>query len=61
MLWPVRAARALARRAPLPGFARVVLVRDPTDLVAVPVVALAWLTGRSVTVWGESGDAIKYP
>lgn len=54
MLWPVRVVRALVRGAALPGFARVVLVRDPSDLVAVPFVALAWLTGRS-----SVGEATK--
>ncbi|MBX3225036.1 MAG: hypothetical protein KF795_31250 [Labilithrix sp.] len=57
MLWPLRALRAIFRGAALPGFARVVLVRDPTDLVAVPFVALAWLTGRSAKAWAGAPDA----
>ena len=47
MLWPLRAIRALAAGAPVPGFARVVLVRDPSDLLAIPFVTLAWLSGRA--------------
>lgn len=47
MQWPFRAARAWLLDRPTPGLARVVLVRDPSDLLAVPFVALAFLLGRS--------------
>lgn len=46
MLWPVRALRSVGHGHGLPGFARVVLVRDPSDLLALPFVLLAWRTGR---------------
>jgi hypothetical protein len=46
MLWPLRALHAIARGAASPGFARVCLVRDPSDLVAVPFVLFAWRSGR---------------
>jgi len=43
--WPYRALRALAHGRALPGIARVVLVRDPSDVLAVPFVLLAYLAG----------------
>lgn len=56
MQWPLRAARALAEGRPLPGIARVVLVRDPTDLVAVPFVLLSlWLGRRDAHFARQSG------
>lgn len=42
MQWPFRAALAWIADRPTPGLARVVLVRDPTDLVAVPFVFIGW-------------------
>jgi hypothetical protein len=47
MQWPARAAWALAHGRALPHLARVMLVRDPTDVVAVPFVALSFLTGAT--------------
>jgi hypothetical protein len=47
MQWPLRAARAIATDRPAPALAPVVLVRDTTDLLAVPFVALAYLAGRA--------------
>jgi hypothetical protein len=44
--WPVRALTAILGDAPLPRLARVSLVRDPTDLFALPAVAVAVLIGR---------------
>lgn len=46
MGWPLHALRALARGHAFPHLARVVLVRDPSDVLAVPFVILAWWTGR---------------
>jgi hypothetical protein len=46
LVWPLRAAHAVARGTSMPGLACVQLVRDPTDLVAVPFVLVALLTGR---------------
>jgi hypothetical protein len=43
MQWPYRALRALAHGRAMPGIARVVLVRDPSDLLAVPFVGVAYL------------------
>jgi hypothetical protein len=45
MQWPLRALRAWLAHRPAPGIARVVLVRDPSDLLAVPFVLLAWRIG----------------
>lgn len=36
MQWPVRMLVAWSQHRPTPGLARVVLVRDPSDLLAVP-------------------------
>jgi hypothetical protein len=44
--WPFRALAALGRGAGLPSLAPVSLVRDPTDLLALPALALAWAAGR---------------
>jgi hypothetical protein len=44
--WPLHALRALTHGRELPGITRVTAVRDPTDLLAVPFVALAWYAGR---------------
>ena len=60
MLWPLRALRALVHGAGLPAYARVVLVRDPSDVLAVPFVALAWLTGRRLQR-SKSGGASRFP
>lgn len=46
MQWPLRALRAVLAGRGAPGLARVVLVRDPTDLVAVPFVLVAWWVAR---------------
>ena len=46
MQWPWRAVRALVHGTALPHVARVVLVRDPSDVLAVPFVLVAWLYGR---------------
>ena len=46
MQWPMRALDAWAAHRPTPGIARVVLVRDPSDLLAVPFVAVAWFIAR---------------
>ncbi len=45
--WPFRALRALVAHRPLPGLAKVVLVRDPTDLLAVPFVLVAYVVGTT--------------
>lgn len=47
MQWPVRALVAWARGRATPGIARVVLVRDPSDVLAVPFVLVAFAAGRS--------------
>ncbi len=47
MQWPWSAFRAALRGATIPGLARVGLVRDPTDLLAVPFAALAFASGRT--------------
>lgn len=47
MQWPLRAARAIAHGSALPGIKRVVLVRDPSDVIAVPFAALAYLYART--------------
>jgi hypothetical protein len=44
--WPFRALAAAVRGAGLPGLAPVSLVRDPTDLLALPALAVAWVVGR---------------
>jgi hypothetical protein len=42
--WPVRAAIALATGADLPALGRAALVRDPTDLIALPALLVPlWL------------------
>lgn len=56
MQWPFRALRALVAQRPLPGLAKVVLVRDPSDLVAVPFVIVAYVVGarmRSTALVGS--------
>jgi hypothetical protein len=50
MQWPVRALIAWSHHRPTPGLARVVLVRDPSDLLAVPFVLVAWAIGRSRSI-----------
>jgi hypothetical protein len=44
--WPYRALVALAHHRTLPRIARVVLVRDASDVLAVPFVLVAYATGR---------------
>lgn len=46
MQWPFRAAHAWVAHREAPGLARVVLVRDPSDLLAVPFVLVAYFVGR---------------
>jgi hypothetical protein len=44
MQWPFRALFGLLRGADLPSLQRVALVRDPTDLLALPaLVVAAWI------------------
>jgi hypothetical protein len=45
MQWPFRAAHAWLAHREAPGLARVVLVRDPSDLLAVPFVCIAFFVG----------------
>ena len=47
--WPVRALAALALGRALPAMRAVAAVRDPTDLVALPALMLAWVAGRRRT------------
>ena len=47
MQWPVHALSALAHGRPLPHLARAELMRDPTDLIAVPFVFVAWWLGAA--------------
>lgn len=47
MQWPLRALRAWLADRPAPGIARVVLVRDPSDLLALPFVGVAWRIGQT--------------
>ena len=44
--WPYRALLVLAHHRTLPRLARVVLVRDPSDVLAVPFVLVAYAAGR---------------
>lgn len=46
--WPLRAAAAWARGEAVPSVARVVLVKDPTDVIAVPFVAVAAWAARAL-------------
>lgn len=55
MQWPLRAARAWLAERPTPGIARVVLLRDPSDVVAVPFVLVAWKIGGAH--WQTFGKA----
>lgn len=45
MQWPFRAARAFWLHRPTPALGRVSLVRDPSDLLAVPFVLVAYRLG----------------
>jgi hypothetical protein len=45
--WPAHSLLALLRGHALPGLAPLTVRSDPTDLLAVPAVLLAWLTGRA--------------
>ena len=47
MQWPAHALWALAHGRAIPQLGRAVLMRDPTDLVAVPFVLVAWRYGRN--------------
>lgn len=58
MQWPLRAARAWVADRPTPGIARVVLVRDPSDVLAVPFVLVAWKLG--VRHWQTSGSGTSH-
>ncbi|MBT3223204.1 MAG: hypothetical protein HN348_29370 [Proteobacteria bacterium] len=44
--WPFWAARALVSGSGVPALAPVAHVADPTDLVALPGVLIAWWTGK---------------
>ena len=43
MQWPYRALRAIAHGRALPSLVRVILVRDPSDVLAVPFVFVAYV------------------
>lgn len=43
--WPIDAARALVGGAEIPSLHRVAIVRDPSDLLALPFVAIACAIG----------------
>lgn len=45
--WPFWALRALVRGRPMPGLRLVGAVKDPTDLLAVPFVTVAYVAGRA--------------
>jgi hypothetical protein len=47
MQWPARALAAWARGGAAPGLARVVLVKDPTDVLAAPFALVAYWAGRA--------------
>ncbi len=55
--WPFRAVAAAARGRPAPPPRPVVLVRDPTDLVALPFVALAFALGGAAPGAGRRRGA----
>lgn len=44
--WPYWAARAWILGGPIPAWSPVALEADPTDLIAVPAVLVAWWVGR---------------
>lgn len=46
MQWPLAALRALASGHPLPAIAHVRLVRDPSDVLAVPFVVVGYVASR---------------
>jgi hypothetical protein len=45
--WPLRTAAAAMTGQPAPGVAPVDAATDPSDLVALPALALAWLIGSA--------------
>lgn len=45
MQWPLRAVRACALGRPVPSLSRVTLVRDASDLIALPFVLVAFRIG----------------
>lgn len=45
--WPIDVAAALATGRAAPGWARVAAVTDPTDLVTLPALWLAWRVHRA--------------
>lgn len=47
MHWPVQALLALAGRHPLPALSQVSLAEDPSDLLALPAVAVAFWVASS--------------
>lgn len=51
--WPLRAALALVAGEPMPGLTEAGIVRDPTDLVALLALGLAWPVVR----WRLRSDA----
>ncbi len=57
--WPLRAARALAHGAPIPAVGRVVLVADPSDVLAVPFVVIAYLSGRVARAQKKKGPRVS--
>ncbi len=58
--WPFRAAAAVLGGRALPALAPVALVRDATDLAALPALAIAWLVGRR-RVAGRGSDDDPIP
>jgi hypothetical protein len=45
--WPFRALASLAHERAVSGVRPVILARDPSDVLAVPFVALAYVAGRA--------------